>query len=65
MANRDVSVVQEKILELIPVTGKSLKFVDFLVVVQLILGIICLRISCTTTGKYSITNSTPQKIAHR
>ena len=34
-----------------PVTGKSLKFVDFHIVFQLILVLICLRISCTTTKK--------------
>ena len=31
------------------VTGKSLKFVDFQIVVQLILVLVRLRISCTTT----------------
>ena len=34
---------------LLPVTGKSIKFVDFQIVVQLILVLVCLRISCTTT----------------
>ena len=33
------------------VTGKSLKFVDFQIVIQLISVLTCLRISCTTTKK--------------
>ena len=32
----------------LPVTGKSIKFFDFQIFVQLILVLVCLQISCTT-----------------